>query len=51
MAGIGGLFGISFGYFTGDRSVLWSMVGLLAGIGLGYFFGRAIDRSVRKDKS
>jgi hypothetical protein len=51
MAGIGGLFGVSFGYFTGDRSVLWSMVGLLVGIGLGYFFGAAIDRSVRSKKS
>lgn len=50
MAIIGALFGVSFGYFTGDRSLLWAGIGLLLGTALGNFFGRAIDRSVAKKK-
>ena len=50
MAGIGGLFGVSFGYFSGDRSIGWTVLGLLVGAGLGYFFGAAIDRSTRSGK-
>lgn len=50
MSVIGALFGVSFGYFTGNRSFTWAIVGLIAGIALGNFFGKAIDRSVAKKK-
>jgi uncharacterized protein YcfJ len=52
MAAIGGLFGMSFGYFTGDRSWTWTIVGAIIGAALGNLFGRAIDKSTAgKDKS
>lgn len=50
MAAMGGIFGLSFGYFTSDRSILWSVTGTVAGILIGYFFGHNIDKSTRKNK-
>jgi uncharacterized protein YcfJ len=50
MAAMGGIFGLSFGYFTSDRSILWSVIGTVAGILIGYFFGHTIDKSTRKNK-
>jgi len=50
MAAMGGIFGLSFGYFTSDRSILWSVVGTFAGILIGYFFGHYIDKATRKNK-
>jgi uncharacterized protein YcfJ len=48
MAVMGGIFGLSFGYFTGDRSLVWSVVGTVAGILAGYYFGHKIDISAAK---
>ena len=50
MAAMGGIFGLSFGYFTSDRSILWSVIGTVAGILIGYFFGHNIDKSTGKNK-
>jgi tetrahydromethanopterin S-methyltransferase subunit C len=50
MAIVGALFGVSFGYFTGDRSLTWAVIGLIVGTALGNFFGKAIDRSVARRK-
>jgi uncharacterized protein YcfJ len=50
MAAIGGLFGMSFGYFTGDRSWTWTVVGTIIGIAVGNLFGRAIDKSTGAKK-
>jgi uncharacterized protein YcfJ len=50
MAAIGGLFGMSFGYFTGDRSWIWTIIGTVIGIAVGNLFGRAIDRSTAGKK-
>jgi uncharacterized membrane protein YfcA len=47
---IGALFGVSFGYFTGDRSLTWAAVGLIVGAAVGNLFGKAIDRSVARRK-
>lgn len=52
MAAVGALFGMSFGYFTGGRSLTWTIIGAILGAALGNLFGRAIDRSTAgKDKS
>ena len=48
MSVMGGIFGLSFGYFTGDKTLLWSVVGTLIGIAAGYFFGHGIDKSTAK---
>lgn len=45
MAVIGGIFGLSFGWFTSERSIPWSLMATLLGAGLGYLFGHNIDRS------
>ena len=50
MAVMGGIFGLSFGYFTGDKSFLWTTVGTVAGILVGYLFGHAIDKSTAKKR-
>ena len=50
MSVMGGIFGLSFGYFTGDRSVLWSVVGTIAGVLVGYLFGHNIDKSTAQKK-
>ena len=50
MAAIGGLFGMSFGYFTCDRSWIWTIVGTIIGIAAGNLFGRAIDKSTAGKK-
>lgn len=47
MAVIGLLFGLSFGWFTGEKQWHWCLAGGLSGLLLGYLFGRAIDRSLR----
>ena len=50
MSGIGLLFGMSFGYFTGGKSWLWTILGAVIGALLGNFFGKAIDRSSASKK-
>lgn len=44
---IGLIFGLSFGWFTGGQQWYWSLAGGMAGVALGYLFGRAIDRSFK----
>lgn len=46
MAVMGAIFGLSFGWFTSDQNLSWTIAGTIAGTALGYLFGRAIDRSV-----
>ena len=46
MAIIGAVFGLSFGWFTSERSLPWSLFATVAGALLGYFFGHRIDKSV-----
>jgi hypothetical protein len=44
---VGLIFGLSFGWFTGGQQWHWSLAGGLAGILMGYLFGRAIDRTLK----
>jgi hypothetical protein len=45
---IGLIFGLSFGWFTGGQQWAWCLAGGLAGLSMGYLFGRAIDRSLKR---
>jgi hypothetical protein len=48
MAIVGLLFGLSFGWFTSGKGLMWSFAGGLAGTMIGFLFGRGIDRSLKK---
>jgi uncharacterized transporter YbjL len=48
MAVVGLVFGLSFGWFTTDQGLMWSLAGGLAGMMIGFLFGRGIDRSLKK---
>jgi hypothetical protein len=50
MTVMGGIFGLSFGYFTGDRSLLWSIAGTVIGALAGYLFGHYIDKAAARKK-
>ena len=45
---VGAVAGLAIGYFSSDRSPVWSIVAALAGAGAGYLFGRSIDRQGNK---
>lgn len=42
------LLGIGIAYFAAGASILWLVVGAVAGAAGGYFFGQQIDRSFSK---
>jgi hypothetical protein len=43
-----GIFGLSIAYFTSSRDPIWSLVGTIAGMAIGYFFGHNMDNAARK---
>lgn len=43
-----GIFGLSFGYFTSNADLLWSLAGTFAGMSIGYFFGHNMDKAARR---
>ena len=45
---VGAVAGLALGYFSSDRSPVWSIVIALAGATAGYLFGRSIDRQGKK---
>jgi uncharacterized membrane protein YfcA len=45
---IGAVVGLAITYFASDRSLLWSIVGVVAGGAAGYFLGKNIDKQNAK---
>ena len=43
-----GIFGLSIAYFTSGRDSIWSLVGTIGGMVIGYFFGHNMDNAARK---
>ena len=44
----GAIIGLAVSYFASERSIVWSIVGIVAGAGAGYFLGNSIDKQNSK---
>ncbi len=45
---VGAVIGLAIAYFASEPSLIWVLVGTIAGGGLGYLAGKAIDNSGEK---
>ncbi len=44
----GAIIGLAVSYFASDRSIVWSIIGIIAGAAAGYFLGNSIDKQNSK---
>jgi len=44
----GAIIGLAVSYFASERSIAWSIVGIIAGGIVGYFLGNSIDKQNSK---
>lgn len=45
---VGAVIGLAISYFATQGSLIWIIVGTIAGAGIGYLFGYNIDKSTSK---
>lgn len=45
---VGAVVGLAITYFATQGSLIWIIAGTLVGAGLGYIFGKSIDKSTEK---